>query len=52
MSAGQFHTESRFRLQVLLQNKCRREFPSLLHGEEARFEASTYLDICGAKYIV
>lgn len=51
MSAGRFHTGSRFRLQVLLLNKCRCVFPSLLHGEEARFEASTYLDMRAAKYI-
>jgi len=37
-------------LQVLLQNKYRCVFPNLLYGEEARFEASTYLDTRGDKH--
>ena len=37
-------------LQVLLQHNHRSVFPNLLHGEEARFEASTYLDTRGDKH--
>ena len=36
--------------QVLLGNNYRCVFPNLLFGEEARFEASTYLDTRGDKH--
>ena len=35
---------------MLLQNNYRCVFPNLLYGEEARFEASTYLDTRGDKH--
>ena len=35
---------------MLLQNNYRSVFPNLLYGEEARFEASTYLDTRGDKH--
>ena len=36
--------------QVLLQNNYRCVFPNLLYGEEASFEASTYLDTRSDKH--
>jgi hypothetical protein len=36
--------------KVLLQNNYRCVFPNLLHGEEAKFEESTYLDTRGDKH--
>ena len=35
--------------KVLLQNNYRCIFPNLLHGEDAKFEESTYLDTRGDK---
>lgn len=35
--------------QVLLQNNYRCVFPNLLHGQDAKFEESTYLDTRGDK---
>ena len=50
MDSGGYTKGAPWAPQVLLGNNCRCVFPNLLFGEEARFEASTYLDTRGDKH--